>query len=93
MARELKPIDISNMPDLLRLAAEVEATKQPVVLRRDSQELATINPVRKPKASTRARPAGKDSPLWEIVGIGKSRGPRDVSENKHKYLAEAYRHF
>jgi len=32
----------------------------------------------------------KDDPLWNIVGIGRSDGPGDVSENKYKYLAEAY---
>ena|SRR5437763_1151642 len=30
-----------------------------------------------------------DDPLWEIVGMGRSDGPGDVSENKYKYLAEA----
>jgi excisionase family DNA binding protein len=28
--------------------------------------------------------------LWNIVGIGRSDGSTDVSENKYKYLAEAY---
>jgi hypothetical protein len=31
-----------------------------------------------------------DDPLWDLVGIGHSGGPGDVSENKHKYLADAY---
>src|SRR3990172_4171341 len=34
----------------------------------------------------------KEDPLWRLVGIGHSEGPGDVSENKHKYLAEAYLH-
>ena len=45
-----------------------------------------------------ARPAGRrskvftmDDPLWGLVGIGKSDGPGDISENKHHYLAEAYK--
>jgi hypothetical protein len=28
--------------------------------------------------------------LEDLVGIASSEGPGDVSENKHKYLAEAY---
>ena len=31
----------------------------------------------------------KEDPLWHLVGIGRS-GQTDVSENKHKYVAEAY---
>jgi excisionase family DNA binding protein len=31
-----------------------------------------------------------DDPIWDIVGMGRSEGPTDVSENKRKYLAEAY---
>ena len=41
-------------------------------------------------AGRRARMTSKDDPLWNIVGIGRSDGPGDVSENKYKYLAEAY---
>jgi excisionase family DNA binding protein len=28
--------------------------------------------------------------LWRIVGIAESDGPGDVSDDKHKYLADAY---
>jgi hypothetical protein len=31
-----------------------------------------------------------DDPIWNLVGMGSSTGPGDISENKHKYLAEAY---
>jgi excisionase family DNA binding protein len=33
----------------------------------------------------------RDDSLWNIVGLVKSGGPADVSENKHEYLAEANR--
>lgn len=36
------------------------------------------------------RPFTMDDPLWSIMGMAESDGPTDVSENKHKYLAEAY---
>ena len=32
----------------------------------------------------------KEHALWDIVGMAESEGQGDVSENKHKYLAEAY---
>jgi hypothetical protein len=61
------------------------------VLRRDSEDLAVLTPV---KAARRPRvkkgPFTSDDALWDIVGIGESEGPTDVSENKHRYLAEAY---
>ena len=42
-------------------------------------------PVRK------GQPTSEDDPLWNIVGMVQSDdGPRDVSRNKYKYLAEAY---
>ena len=36
------------------------------------------------------RPFTKDDSLWNLVGIWDEDGPTDVSQNKHKYLAEAY---
>jgi excisionase family DNA binding protein len=38
----------------------------------------------------RGRPTSESDPLWNIVGIGSSEGPTDVSSNKKKYLAEIY---
>ncbi len=32
----------------------------------------------------------KDDPFQKLIGIGHSKEPTDVSENKHKYLADAY---
>jgi len=41
------PIDISNIPELVRIAEEVEATKTPRELRRESKTIAVIMPARK----------------------------------------------
>ena len=38
----------------------------------------------------KGKPITADDPLWQLIGIGRSEGPTDVSQNKHKYLAEAY---
>lgn len=62
MAKELTPLDISDQPDLLRLAQEVQATRQPRLLQRDGEELAILIPVthaRRPSslAASRARAA------------------------------------
>lgn len=97
MKTELTPIDISGVPELVRLAEEVRATNQPRVLQRNGEAIAVIAPVA-PKTATRAarvrrgKPTHAGDPLWQIVGIGRSDGPTDVASNKHKYLAEAYAH-
>jgi excisionase family DNA binding protein len=44
------------------------------------------------KRPTRKRKTGiltMDDPIWGIVGMFRSDGPGDVSENKRKYLADA----
>jgi len=45
MSRNLIPIDISNLPDLLRLAEEVQNTKTPRILKRDTETVAVLMPV------------------------------------------------
>ena len=45
MARELASIDISEAPDLLRLAEEVHQSGRARVLRRADEELAVLSPV------------------------------------------------
>jgi len=56
MAKELRPLDISNVPELLRLVEEVRESEEPRVLRRDSEDLAILMPVKPPR-----RRAGKPS--------------------------------
>jgi hypothetical protein len=45
MAEHAKSIDISNNPELLRLAEEVRSTNEPRVLIRNSEEIAVVVPV------------------------------------------------
>ena len=44
MARELRSINIGNIPELSRLAEEVRDTNEPRLLRRDSEDLAILMP-------------------------------------------------
>ena len=39
------PIDISNHPDILRLAEEVRATRAPRVLKRNRESIAVVMPL------------------------------------------------
>jgi len=92
MAKETKHIDVSSIPELLKLAQEVRQTNEPAVLQQEREDLAMLTPI-KPVAKRRVRgkPTSGDDPLWKLVGIGHS-GRGDISENKHQYLAEAYLH-
>ena len=88
--RDIRTIDVTNIPDLLRLVEEVCSTSEPRILRRDNQDVAIVRPLKPAKRRIpRGRPANADDPLWKLVGIGASEGPGDVSANKHKYLADA----
>ena len=46
------PIDITNLPDLRKIAEEVEATNTPRVLKRANKTVAVIMPVT-PKGKTK----------------------------------------
>lgn len=93
---EIKSMDVSKIPDLLRIAEEVQSSGQTRVLERDGEELAILKPAKRASVASRARRKTgiitKDDPLWNIVGMADRPGDpvSDVSENKHKYLAEAY---
>lgn len=93
MSKEATHVDIANTPELSRLAEAVRDSMQPHILEKDGEALVVVKPYASKRA--RARPHGKPfklgDPLWEIVGIGRDTGATDVSENKHRYLAEAYR--
>ena len=95
MRKEMTSIDISDLPDLLSLAEEVRTSRKPCLLKNGEQEVAVLAPVdpvtvAPKRRRRRGKPLSKDDPLFRIVGMFHLEGPTDVSENKHKYLAEAY---
>lgn len=93
MAREIKHIDIGNNPELLRIVEEVRASKEPRVLRHDSDELAILSPVvPRKRAPSKAAPVTEDDALFRLIGIGKSGIPGGVAGKKHEYLARIHRH-
>ena len=47
MAKELRRTDISNIPELLSIAEEVRRTNEPRVLKRDSEDVAILTPIKK----------------------------------------------
>ncbi len=88
--KEVKHIDITNTPELLHLAEEVQKANQVTMLTKDGEELVKVTPA-KPTRKKRAKggPTTMDDPMWNLVGTGHS-GVGDISANTDKYLADAY---
>lgn len=90
---KVSPITIRRYIADGRLAA-VRAGKGVRVPKDSVEQFLTPVQLKKKRRTPPRIPQGKpftfDDPLWEIVGIGASEGPTDISENKYKYLAEAY---
>lgn len=45
MAKEMRSIDISSVPDLVRIAEEVRTTGRPRILRRNGEDMAMVVPI------------------------------------------------
>jgi len=95
----MREVDIAQFPELLRLAQTVQDTQEPCVLKQGDQQVAMLTPVRAPASAARStrRRTSENVPndsLLKIAGIADAflgpDAPTDVSENKYKYLAEAY---
>jgi hypothetical protein len=84
--------DICDADTWRTLLNEVEQTQQPRVLTRDGKDVLEVRPAKR-TGQRRTRPKGQpiteDDPIWRLFGTGDS-GIGDISENKHKYLADAY---
>ncbi len=60
MAEQPKSIDISDVPDILRLAEEVRRAGEPRVLRRDGEDLAMVVPMPRPTKTRLKKPTAAD---------------------------------
>jgi hypothetical protein len=67
MAKELKHIDVSHTPELLRLAEEVRRTRQPHILRRDREDMAVVFPLTARTAAGREQVT--ETQIWADAGI------------------------
>src|SRR5437667_12481910 len=82
------PIDISNIPELVRIAEEVEATKTPRELKRQNKTVAVIIPARKPSAQKKRAKTKADYEAFksaaggwkDLVDIDKLK--QDISESR-----------
>lgn len=55
MAEHAKSIDISDVPEILRLAEEVRRAGEPRILRKDGEDLAVVVPLPEPASKRRGR--------------------------------------
>ena len=91
MAREIRRLDVTDTPELQRVAEEVHETQEPAILQRNGEDLAILRPApRRRRPSSRARPVTQDDALFSLIGIGRSTVPGGMSGKKHEALAKAY---
>src|SRR5947199_7989978 len=69
------PIDISNMPELVRIAEEVEATNKPRILKRNNTPIAILMPVKKKQSSQ-----AKSKAIKEALSLAGAWGERNWNE-------------
>ena len=80
------PLFLSNMPELLDLVEEVEATKKPRELKRDNKVVAVLSPV------VRKKKANQESTGAALLRLAKLReklqlkAPADLSSRIDDYL-------
>jgi len=92
LAQEAQHFDVTNIPELIRIAQEVERTKQPCLLQQDGKDLAIVMPVTRIKKSrVKGKPLGKNDSFSKLIGSAVEAEPTDASK-KHEYLAEAFIH-
>ena len=85
MATEFKPIDISRVPELVRLAREVKDTREPRVLRWEGEDIAVLVPV---KPAFRPRKRTKSAADYEAF-LSSAGGWRDLVDTE-KLIEDIY---
>src|SRR5438067_13199482 len=93
MEERMQSRDISTIPEVLRLAEEVDASQTPLMLTDGDRVVALLTPVESSTENPRPHAdLGGRTPdsLLNIIGIGESKEPSDVEHHELEYLAEAY---
>lgn len=86
MAEEMIYIDISDVPDLLRIAEEVRTTRKPRMLRRDNENVAVLMPV----TSTRRRKASRAKTKADYEAFRAAAGGWEGLVDPDKLIADIY---
>jgi antitoxin (DNA-binding transcriptional repressor) of toxin-antitoxin stability system len=70
MAEPSKSIDITDVPDLLRVAEEVRRAGEPRVLRKDGKEVAMVVPLPRPRKRRSKKPTEADIEAFRSAAGG-----------------------
>jgi hypothetical protein len=71
MASEYARIDISNVPDMLKLAEDVNRTRRPRILRRANEDIAVLMPMQHmTRRPTKHAPSAEDIAAFEAAAGG-----------------------
>ena len=93
MPKAPKYVDVSQLPEVLAIAEEVRNTQEPRLLKKGDQELAMLVPLGPwAKGRSKSRAVTRGDAIFQLIGIGRSGIAGGISGDKHKRLAEAYRH-
>lgn len=87
MPQENVVVDVSQQPELLALARQVQRTGQQVMLLTDGEELARVTPARGSARHPRNARTSANDAFWDIVGMFDSGEPSVVSEQVDAVLA------
>lgn len=86
MARQRVDVDVSQDPALLELAREVQRTGGTIVLSAKGEALARVSPATPSRRPRSGKRTSADDPIWNIVGMGRSGQPANVSEHVDEFL-------
>lgn len=86
MTHEAISMDVSGNPELLSFAQEVKRSGRSRVLRTAGEELARVVPIAARSRARRTRRTSADDPIWDIIGMGRSGQPDNVSERIDDFL-------
>ena len=91
MSRDITPIDVGGLPELLRIAREVRRTNEPRMLRHRGEDIAVLAPVPgAPRRTPAAKaPVDRSDDAAFLAAAGSWRGL--VDGEKHKAAVKAAR--
>ena len=93
MARELEPIDVTDAPELLRLAEGVRRSNTPRLLRRDGEDIAVVVPIAaRPPGRTKSRiqaQAGQSVAEATFGAVTPRRRPEDFRALRREFEESA----
>ena len=78
MAGAVKSVEVSDVPELLRIAEEVQASGEPRVLRRRGEDLAVLSPL--PSASRPRPPDRREADFEAFMSAAGSWSDEDVDD-------------